>query len=152
MRSQDMTLLYALCNDSMTGPLNSISIVKKFITQVLDQKPSLVFRHPEICNARVFQQALTIQRAWRIFETLVKESKHALIVIDRIDQALDEDSTKAEFDLLPRLIDLASRYSTIDVIASSLYAPREKLDSDSGGLITKIMIDTTLRPFQRIDR
>lgn len=152
MKGQEMVILFVLCSDSMTGPLKSITIVKRFIAQLLEQRPDLVFRHPKICNARIFRQAVTIKRVWKIFETLIKECKESLIIIDRIDQALDDETTQVDFDLLPRLIDLSAQYSAIDVIASSLYAPHEQVDIESNDLITKIMIDTTIAPFKRIDR
>jgi hypothetical protein len=161
MRSQNTLTLYTLCNDSMTGPMTSISIIKKFISQLLAQQPTIILRHPEICNIRILQQAVAgpIQRVWKIFEKLVRDREvgKMLIVVDRIDQAIDDESTRVEFDLLPRLANLVAMKGKVDVIVTSFYAPSEEVEKDlleedstkEDARITKIMIDTVIRAFQR---
>jgi hypothetical protein len=106
LRSQDVKMTFAFCDQQEGRTLTPTLLIKRLIGQLLEQNPTLVLQEPRVFNVRVFQNTSSFDAVWDIFERVIAKEKHSVfIVIDRIDccTGMSSEDVSTGYDLLSRL-------------------------------------------------
>ncbi|KKY29196.1 hypothetical protein UCRPC4_g00102 [Phaeomoniella chlamydospora] len=148
LQPQLLTLLFVFCDRGDRESLSPLTLLRKLLVHLLDLRPDLAYRQPEICNLWRFQKSVTFRQTWRIFEELASMVADLFIIIDRIEECEADDQGSILDDLLPSLIGLRARTGAIVMVTSSFEPPLEI--NDIG--VYSSYIDTARRPIKRDTR
>ena len=138
-------MLFVLCRNGFVGDdaasdedssedreraITALVLVKMTIAQVLEKRPDLVIRIPGVLNERAMRNLRSFEKAWGLLKMILAEVKeHVLLVIDRIDGCTDDEGSRIDEELLPRLVEIAEEEENLDIIITSLYiAPEDMLE------------------------
>ena len=154
-RTQEVTLLYALCNNTATTQfLTPNALLRRFISQLLDHCPRLAFQYPRWFNKYVFHNATNFDRLWSIFLQLIELAGEIFIVIDRIEEVREDEEGLVEDRLIPELLKLASNEhpkrqegACVGIIITSAQPAPDAISGDEN--LYEVQIDTGKRPKDR---
>ena len=129
LQPRSITSLFIFCDAPDGGRPTPLTLVRRLLIQLLELRPQLAYRHPELCNTWRFQKGLvTFGQVWRVFEQLAAKVSGLFIVVDRVEECEADEQADLVHDLLPALIDLADQYTDISVIVTSICDPPEEVD------------------------
>ena len=155
-RTQGVTLLYAFCNNTVTTQfLTPNTLLRRFISQLLDHCPRLAFQYPRLFNKYIFHSATNFDRLWSIFLRLVELAREIFIVIDRIEEVREDEDGLVEDRLIPELLKLASNENSstrqegarIGIVITSAQPAPPGISGDER--LYEVQIDTGKRPKDR---
>jgi hypothetical protein len=147
LETQHLSLAYVFCSDNSMPALTPSQLLKSLIIQLLSAHPQLAYEHCEIFNPRSFKRAVTFRQVWRIFEQLALKASDSFIVIDRVEGCQPDELADVNTDLMPALVELASRAEHVRIIATSIYWPPETIMGQAA--LEDVYIDTEKRPARK---
>jgi hypothetical protein len=111
--------------------LDSGKVIKKLISQLLEQRPMLIGDSPENFNIRVFKKITHFDESSRVFGQVVSRLDSIAIMVDRVERCQRDPNDTSSQDVVGFLPVLITKYPTkVRIVLMSAESPPDNLLPD----------------------
>jgi hypothetical protein len=154
LRAQDLNMTLAFVFfDSLPGKqLTAIEFVKLAIARIIEERPELIMKLPELLNIRSLRRSLSFLGHWKIFEEMITRLDATFLILDRIDKSAQDTAGHSAVELiLPRLLELEAKMTgKLRIIITSTQEPPSNYKQHPK--LSLVWRDTSIRAMRREER